>query len=77
MPADLRDIHPTQQAILRSLAEVCDLSEDIRFGQLLDFLGFLANKRLAEIDDEQLLQTIEVHRGDLLRRRSSAAEPRS
>jgi hypothetical protein len=70
-------IHPTQQAILGRLAEVCELSEDIRFGQLLDFLGFLANERLAEIDDEQLLRTIEEHRGDLLRRRLLAAQPRS
>jgi len=70
-------IQPTQQAILSSLAEICELSEDVRFGQLVDFLGFLANKRLAEIDDEQLLRTIEEHRGDLLRRRSLAAEPRS
>ena len=67
----------TQQAILSRLGEICELSEDIRFGQLLDFLGFLANERLAEIDDEQLLRTIEEHRSDLLRRRALTAEPRS
>ena len=70
-------IQTAQQAILSGLAEICELSEDIRFGQVMDFLAFLANERLAEIDDEQLLRTIEEHRGDLLRRRSLASEPRS
>ena len=64
-------ISPTQQAILRELAEACDRSEDIRFGQLVDFLGFFANRPLAEIEDEELLRTIDQHVADLRRRAGS------
>jgi hypothetical protein len=70
-------ITPTQQAILRELAEACARSEDIRFGQLIDFLAFFANQPLAEIEDEELLRAIRDHIADLRRRQVLAAEPRS
>ena len=70
-------ISPTQQAILSELAEACDRSEDIRFGQLVDFLGYFANRPLAEIEDEELLRALNQHVADLRQRQVLAAEPRS
>jgi hypothetical protein len=58
-------IPPLHQSLLAKLAEASELSEDVRFGQLLDFLGFLAsakaNQSLAEIDDAELLEVVEQH----------------
>lgn len=73
-------ISSVQQALLDRLAEACELSEDIRLGQLLDLLGFLGQdstgSSLAEIEDDQLLAVVERHCHDL-RRRVAAAEPRA
>lgn len=72
-------IDPVQQAILDRLAEVCELSDDVRFGQMIDFLAFLGKdqtgRSLAEINDEELLQVIERHRDDLARRQAAIAGP--
>ena len=69
-------IPPTQQLILQRLSEVCSLSEDVRFGQMIDFLSFLADRSLPEIEDEELLQVVERHLADL-RKRQSAIELRA
>lgn len=70
-------IQPMQQDILRSLAALCELSPEVRFGQLIANLGFLAedffNRNLWDIDDSELLQVIEKHRADLSRRQSDIA----
>jgi hypothetical protein len=67
----------TQQEILRRLAHVLDLSGGIRAGQLMAHLDFLAedmfDHKLADIDDEQLLQVIEHHELELTRRHSNVA----
>jgi hypothetical protein len=54
------------------LAELCDLSPDVRLGQLLAHLGFLGEdqhgKPLWTIDDDQLLDVLYHHRAELLAR---------
>lgn len=75
-------IQPTHQKILNCLAEVSELSEDVRFGQMIDFLEFLAQdatgRSLAEIEDEELLKAIDQHRLDLRKRvpRDQSALPK-
>lgn len=62
-------IQPIQKTLLERLAEICELSEDVRFGQLLDFLGLLASahsgQSLAEIEDNDLVRIMERHRDQL------------
>ena len=66
-----------QQNILRQLASLCELSPDIRLGQMLANLGFLAedhyDRTLWDIEDADLLEVIERHRAELSDRASSAA----
>ena len=58
-------------------AELCELSPDVRFGQLLAHLGFLgedqAGRTLWDIDDEQLLAVLHHHRGELVARTGDSA----
>lgn len=65
-------IPPTQREALSVLAEVVDLSPDIRLGQLFAHLGFLGEdqtgRSLGNIDDEQLLTVLYHHRGELVAR---------
>jgi len=67
-------ISATQRESLAVLAELCDLSEDVRLGQLLAHLGFLGENQtgrsLWDIDDEQLLAVMYHHRGELAGRTS-------
>jgi hypothetical protein len=62
----------TQHEFLEKLACLCDLSPDVRFGQLLANLGFLVedqtDQSLRDVEDEQLLRVMEWHRADLSRR---------
>jgi hypothetical protein len=66
-------IPPTQREALAVLAEVCELSPDVRLGQLFAHLGFLgedqAGRSLWDIDDEQLLAVLRHHRAELAARR--------
>jgi hypothetical protein len=68
-------IPPTQREALAVLAEVVDLSPDIRLGQLFAHLGFLGEdqtgRSLANIDDEQLLAVLYHHRGELAARQAN------
>lgn len=70
-------ITSTQRESLSVLAEVLELSPDVRLGQLLAHLGFLGEdqtgRSLGNIDDEQLLGVLYHHRGELVAR--LAAEP--
>jgi hypothetical protein len=70
-------ISPTQQELLRRLGELCELSPDVRFGQLLAHLGFLVEDRedrsLRDVEDERLLAVVEHHRAELERRHQSVA----
>lgn len=65
-------IPPTQREALSVLAEVLDLSPDVRLGQLFAHLGFLGEdqtgRSLGNIDDEQLLSVLYHHRGELVAR---------
>ena len=69
-------IPPTQREALSVLAEVVDLSPDVRLGQLFAHLGFLGEdqtgRSLGNIDDEQLLAVLYHHRGELAARRPGA-----
>lgn len=69
-------IPPTQREALSVLAEVVDLSPDIRLGQLFAHLGFLGEdqtgRSLGNIDDEQLLAVLYHHRGELTARQTNA-----
>jgi hypothetical protein len=69
-------IPPTQREALAVLAEVVDLSPDIRLGQLFAHLGFLGEdqtgRSLGNIDDEELLAVLYHHRGELVARQTNA-----
>ena len=73
----------TRSEALAVLAEVCDLSPEVRLGQLLAHLGFLGEdqtgRSLWDIDDEQLLAVLYQHRTELAgattRLRGAAVEP--
>lgn len=62
----------TQREALAVLAELCELSPDVRLGQLLAHLGFLGEdqtgRSLWDIDDEQLLAVLYHHRSELVAR---------
>jgi hypothetical protein len=59
----------TQREALSVLGEICELSSDVRFGQLLAHLGFLSedqtDRSLWDIDDQQLLEVLHRHRAEL------------
>jgi hypothetical protein len=69
-------IAATQREALAVLAEVCELSPDVRLGQLLAHLGFLGEdqtgRSLWDIDDEQLLAVLYHHRAELVARHREA-----
>jgi hypothetical protein len=69
----------TRGEALAMLTELCDLSPDVRLGQLFAHLGFLGEdqtgRSLWDIDDEQLLAVLYHHRAELAAR-SSASEER-
>src|SRR5437870_7128530 len=69
-------ISATQREALALLAEVCELSPDVRLGQLLAHLGFLGEdqtgRSLWDIDDEQLLAVLYHHRAELARRQQGS-----
>lgn len=71
----------TKSEALAVLAELVELSPEIRLGQLLAHLGFLgedqSGRTLWDIDDEQLLAVLYHHRAELVARneRSRTPEP--
>ena len=70
-------IPATQREALAVLAELCEMSPDVRLGQLLAHLGFLGEdqtgRSLWDIDDEQLLAVIYHHRAELAARQPDSA----
>jgi hypothetical protein len=70
-------IPATQREALAVLAELCELSPDVRLGQLLAHLGFLGQDQtgqcLWDIDDEQLLAVLYHHRAELTGRQLDSA----
>ena len=67
-----------QHEVLETLANLCELSPNVRFGQLLANLGFLVtdqtDRSLWEIEDEQLWIVMQRHRAALSRRLGDGAE---
>jgi hypothetical protein len=65
-----------QHESIEKLAEIQQLSPDVRFGQLLANLGFLVedqtDQTLREIEDDRLLEVMQSHRNDLARRLTDA-----
>jgi hypothetical protein len=65
-------IPTVQREALAVLAELCELSEDVRFGQLLAWLGELSvdqtGRTLWEVDDEEFLAVLYRHREELIER---------
>lgn len=70
-------IPPTQREALAVLVEVCEMSPDVRLGQLLAHLGFLGEdqtgRSLWDIDDEQFLAVLYHHRSELTARQLDSA----
>jgi hypothetical protein len=67
----------TQHELIGKLADIQQLSPDVRFGQLLANLGFLVedqtDQTLWEIEDDRLLEVMEWHLVDLRRRQQTDA----
>ncbi len=55
--------------LLYELERLCELRPEIRFGQLLDYLGVLSDDRtdrsLAVIEDEELLGVVQSHLAEM------------
>ena len=70
-------IRATQREALAVLAELCELSPDVRLGQLFAHLGFLGQdqtgRSLWDIEDEQLLAVLYHHRAELVARRQGTS----
>ena len=64
-----------QKEALAALAEVWDLSPDVRLGQLMAHLGFLGEvhiqRGLGYIEDDELIAILYRHRAELLARRKA------
>ncbi len=67
--------------ILDRLAAVLPLADDARFGQLVAFLPMFSTgdtpPRLADMEDEELLQALDQHYRDLLAREAKIASSAS
>lgn len=65
-------IPEAQREALAVLAEICELSEDIRLGQLVAWLGDVGEmetgRKLADIDDDQLFALMYHRRMNLIAR---------
>lgn len=68
---------PIRQEILNSLVELSGLTPDVRFGQLIANLSYLAvgptNEAIGEMEDHELLGAIRQHIEDLSHRQASVA----
>lgn len=65
-------IHPVRQELIRQLEQLSELAPDMRFGQLIANLAFLAagpwDQTLWDLKDEQLLAAVHQHLADLSER---------
>ncbi len=70
-------IEPTRREILQALERLSELTPDVRFGQLIANLSYLAlgptNEAVWEMEDERLLEAIREHTSDLSQRQVSVA----
>lgn len=62
----------TQRQMLNLLAEIWELSPEVRLGQLMAHLGFLGeghhNRSLGYIDDDELMSILCLHKAELVAR---------
>ena len=69
-------IEATRQEILTRLARLSELAPDMRFGQLIANLAFMAagpwDQTLWDLEDEQLIGAIRQMESDLSQRTSEA-----
>jgi len=70
-------IEPTRQEILARLARLSELAPDMRFGQLIANLAFMAagpwDQTLWDLEDNQLLDSVRQMEADLSQRAGEAA----
>jgi hypothetical protein len=70
-------ISPQRQEILRLLEQVSELAPDVRFGQLIANLSYMAiaptNEAIWDMEDEQLLAAIHQLIADLSQRAADVA----
>lgn len=70
-------ITPQRAEILRLLEQLSQLAPDVRFGQLVANLSYLAvgptNEAIWDMEDEALLAAIRKHLADLSTRRANVA----
>jgi hypothetical protein len=70
-------ITPQRQEILRLLERLSALTPDVRFGQLIANLSYLAigptNEAIWDMEDEQLLAAVRTHITELSQRTASVA----
>jgi hypothetical protein len=70
-------ISPMRKEVFRLLEQVSELDPDVRFGQLIANLSYLAigptNEAVWDMEDEQLLDAIRQHLSDLAKRQSHVA----
>ena len=71
----------TQHELITKLADLWELSPDVRFGQLLANIGFLVedqtDQSLWDVEDTQLSDVMEKHRLDLSRRHRNDGEKKT
>ena len=70
-------IDPIRQEILQELNRVSELAPEVRFGQLIANMAFLAagpwDQTLWDLKDEELLTAIRQHLADLSQRQQGVA----
>lgn len=68
-------ISPIRREVLRLLQQVSELAPDVRFGQLIANLSYMAigptNEAIWDMEDEQLLKALRQHLADLSRRQTT------
>jgi len=72
MTSDIR------RQVISSLAEIWDMSSDVRLGQLLAHLGFLGEahfgRNLADMEDDELMAILQRHKAELQARLRGALD---
>jgi hypothetical protein len=70
-------ITPERKQILQELEQLSELTPDVRFGQLIANLSYMAigptNEAIWDMEDEQLLAAIRQHKADLSQRAADVA----
>jgi hypothetical protein len=70
-------ISPVRKEVLCLLEQVSELAPDVRFGQLIANLSYLAieptNEAIWDMEDEQLLEALRQHLTDLCKRQTPVA----